>query len=61
MCDVDSASPLTSLSRGQVSQYDRKDSFNSMCTASTHSSGSSGYGTTTSSPSTTDDSLLTTY
>uniref|UniRef100_A0A0K0DLG6 Serine/threonine-protein kinase 1 n=1 Tax=Angiostrongylus cantonensis TaxID=6313 RepID=A0A0K0DLG6_ANGCA len=61
LCDVDNASALMSLSRGQGSQYDRKDSFNSVCTTSSHSSGSSGYGTTTPSPSTTDDSLLATY
>ncbi|KAK6008890.1 kinase domain protein [Ostertagia ostertagi] len=52
-------SPLTSLSRDQ--QAERKDSFGSMCTASAHSSGSSGYGTTTPSPPSIDESPLSTY
>lgn len=55
-----SASPLTSLSR-DPSQTERKDSFSSMFTASAHSSGSSGYGTTTPSPPVADDSPLSTY
>lgn len=54
-------SPLTSLCRDEEIQPERKDSFGSMCTASTHSSGSSGYGTTTPSPPMNVDSPLSTY
>ncbi|ETN81802.1 kinase domain protein [Necator americanus] len=55
------ASPLTSISNDMVSQPDRKDSLGSMCTASAHSSGSSGYGTTTPSPPMVDECPLVTY
>ncbi|CAJ0601903.1 unnamed protein product [Cylicocyclus nassatus] len=55
------ASPVTSISRDMMSQPDRTDSFASMCTASAHSSGSSGYGTTTPSPPMADDCPLATY
>ncbi|KJH52706.1 kinase domain protein [Dictyocaulus viviparus] len=54
-CNVDEAS------HGQTSQCERKDSIASMCTVSSHSSGSSGYGTTTPSPPMNDNCLLTTY
>ncbi|WKY06375.1 hypothetical protein Q1695_006515 [Nippostrongylus brasiliensis] len=50
----------SSLSR-DASQPERKDSFGSMCSASAHSSGSSGYGTTTPSPPLADDSPLMGY
>lgn len=54
-------SPLTSLTRDQTTKQERKDSIGSMCTVSTHSSGSSGYGTTTPSPPVADDAILSTY
>ncbi|EPB75078.1 hypothetical protein ANCCEY_05848 [Ancylostoma ceylanicum] len=55
------ATSLTSISSDLMSQPERKDSFGSMCTASAHSSGSSGYGTTTPSPPMADDCPLATY